>query len=258
MMDRPAATTDANCIRCGLCLSVCPTYREHLCETASPREVILAHKGLEGQLRLTPNLTEQMYSCMACMACTEICSVGVRPAELALSMRQIQEQAHPGAWKGPVFAGLIPHPGRMEWATLPIRLYQGLGVRRLPMRWAGASAATQASDLEAMLPSACPVLRQVLHPDLIADPRVIAWASSRLRGACCSPKGCGVRLTRNGCTVIARDIVAAACPPPMQPSGPVRGRNAGTSRLQPDLDAIVTDCAVRLDAPKVRRSALRR
>lgn len=72
-MDRPAATTDANCIRCGLCLSVCPTYREHLSETASPRgRVILARKGLEGQLRLTPNLIEQMYSCMACMACTEI------------------------------------------------------------------------------------------------------------------------------------------------------------------------------------------
>jgi ferredoxin len=71
-LEKPAEDTYLNCIRCGLCLAVCPTYREYLTETASPRgRVALARKGLEGQLELSPNLIEQMYGCFACMACNE-------------------------------------------------------------------------------------------------------------------------------------------------------------------------------------------
>ena len=44
-LEKPAEDTYLNCIRCGLCLSVCPTYREYLTETASPRgRVALASK----------------------------------------------------------------------------------------------------------------------------------------------------------------------------------------------------------------------
>jgi len=254
-MDKPAATADANCIRCGLCLSVCPTYREHLSETASPRgRVILARKGLEGQLRLTPNLIEQMYSCMACMACTEICPVGVRPAELALSMRQIQEQAHPRAWKGPVFAGLIPHPGRMEWATLPIRLYQGLGVRRLTYAIGLTRLLPRKlRDLEAMLPRlpARP-LRQVLPH------RTESRTESRYRVGfflgCAQSllfaegSAAAVRvLTRNGCTVITpRDVVCCGMPATGYGRKDLVRRHArrNIAAFEPhDLDAIVTDCA---------------
>ena len=130
-LEKPAENTYLNCIRCGLCLAVCPTYREYLKETASPRgRVALARKGLEGQLELSSNLSEQMYSCFSCMACDEICPVGIHPAELALSMRHIQEQIKPSGWKHALFGKLIPRPGRMEAATLPLRLYQALGIRR--------------------------------------------------------------------------------------------------------------------------------
>ena len=91
---KPDESTYHNCIRCGLCLAVCPTYREYLKETTSPRgRVALARKGLEGQLELSPNLVEQMYGCFDCMACNDLCPVGIRPADLALSMRHVQEHA---------------------------------------------------------------------------------------------------------------------------------------------------------------------
>lgn len=81
---------------------------------------------MEGELELSPNLIEQMYGCFACMACNELCPVGIRPADLALSMRQIQEQLHPAGWKQTLFQGLIPYPGRMDTVTWPLRVYQSL------------------------------------------------------------------------------------------------------------------------------------
>ena len=129
---KPEESAYLNCIRCGLCLATCPTYREYLKETASPRgRVALARKGLEGQLEISPNLIEQMYSCFDCMACNDLCPVGIRPADLALSMRHVQEQIRPAQWKDWLFGKIISHPGRMEMATWPLRLYQKLGIRRL-------------------------------------------------------------------------------------------------------------------------------
>ncbi len=62
------------CIRCGLCLSACPIYREHLIETQSPRgRVALIRKMVEGDLKPSPYLTDQMYQCMACLACNTAC-----------------------------------------------------------------------------------------------------------------------------------------------------------------------------------------
>lgn len=142
------------CIRCGLCLSVCPTYREFLTETASPRgRVALTRKGLEGELQLSPNLFEQMYACFGCLACNEICPVGIRPADLAMEMRVVQEEVRPARWKRPLFHGLIPHPSRMEWATLPLRLYERLGLRRLVYALGlRRLMPARLRDLEAMLP----------------------------------------------------------------------------------------------------------
>jgi glycolate oxidase iron-sulfur subunit len=153
-VQKPAETDYLNCIRCGLCLAVCPTYREYLKEVPSPRgRVALARKGLEGQLELTPNLIEQMYGCFACMACNEICPVGIRPADLALSMRHVQEQLRPAAWKRPLFQGLLRNANRMELATLPLRLYQRSGLRRLVYMLAlNRLLPRKLRDLEAMLP----------------------------------------------------------------------------------------------------------
>lgn len=153
-ISKPSESQYLNCIRCGLCLAVCPTYREYLSETASPRgRVALARKGLEGELELSPNLARQMYACFDCMACNEICPVGIRPADLALEMRHVQEQIQPAPWKDALFGGLIPKPGRMEFATLPLRLYEQLGLRRLVYTLGLRKLLPgRIRDVEAMLP----------------------------------------------------------------------------------------------------------
>ena len=51
-LKKPDESAYLNCIRCGLCLAVCPTYREGLKETASPRgRVALARERARGTAR---------------------------------------------------------------------------------------------------------------------------------------------------------------------------------------------------------------
>jgi len=252
---RPDESQYLNCIRCGLCLSVCPTYREYLSETASPRgRTALARKGLEGEFELSPNLIEQMYSCFACMACNDACPVGIRPADLAVGMRQVQEQNQPAEWKQTLFGGLIPKPGRMELATLPLRLYEQLGLRRvlytlglrkvLPPRM---------RDMEAMLPRLPQrPLRQVL-PE-------VTEAKGKNRNQVGFFLGCAqslmfadessatVRvLARNGSTVITpKETVCCGMPAAgygRQDLVMEQAQHNIALYEQADVETIITDCA---------------
>lgn len=217
----PEESQYLNCIRCGLCLSVCPTYREYLSETASPRgRVALARKGLEGELALTPNLIEQMYGCFACMACDEACPVGIHPADLALSMRQMQEQRSPARWKQTLFGWLIPRPRRMELTTLPLRLYQALGMRRLVHALSlHRPLPARVRDLEAMLPRLPQrPLRQVLPEITPAKGESLRRVGFFLGCAqslmFANQSASTIRvLAHNGCTVITpREVVCCGMP----------------------------------------------
>jgi glycolate oxidase iron-sulfur subunit len=199
-----------NCIRCGLCLAICPTYREDLSEIASPRgRVALARKGLEGELELTPNLIEQMYACFDCLACNAICPVGIRPANLALDMRLMQEQNHPKSWKNILFGQIVPQPERMELATWPLRLYEKLGVRRLVyVLGLHRLLPGKLRDLEAMLPRLPRrPLRQVF-PEITEATGEKRYRVGFFLGCAQSlmfadESAAAVRvLARNGCTVI--------------------------------------------------------
>ncbi len=217
----PSESSYLNCIRCGLCLASCPTYREYLTETASPRgRVALARMALEGRLRLSPNLMDQMYSCFACMACGDICPVGIRPADLALSMRHVQEQIEPAKWKGPLFGGVLSRAGRMEAASLPLRLYEMLGIRRLVhVLGLGRLLPQQLRDMEAMLPR-IPVrpLRRVL-PEITeaigtGQRRVGFFLGCAQSLLFADQSAATVRvLARNGCAVVTpKDVECCGMP----------------------------------------------
>jgi glycolate oxidase iron-sulfur subunit len=254
-LEKPAESDYLNCIRCGLCLSVCPTYQEYLNETASPRgRVALARKGLEGQLELSPNLIEQMYGCFACMACNEACPVGIRPAELTLAMRFVQEQRQPAGWKETLFKGLIPHPWRMEAATLPLRLYQNLGVRRLVYALRLTRLLPdQLRDMEAMLPRLPQrplrrVLPQIIEARGENKHRVGFFLGCAQSLLFADESAATVRvLSRNGCTVVTPKEVEC-CGMPAHGYGRLDlVRKAAKHNIavfeKSDLDVIVTDCA---------------
>jgi glycolate oxidase iron-sulfur subunit len=254
-IEKPAEADYLNCIRCGLCLAVCPTYREHLNEIAGPRgRVALARKSLEGELTLSPNLVKQMNACFACLACNEICPVGIHPAELTLSMRYVQEQVKPTGWKQTLFGDLISHPGRMEAATLPLRLYEHSGIRKLIYQLSLTRLLPpQVRVMEAMLPHLPQrPLRQTL-PE-----KTDAYSQSRFRVGFFL--GCAQNLlfveeskatvrvlARNGCTVITpRDV--QCCGMPARGYGRLdlvraQAKHNIATFEKANVDLIITDCA---------------
>jgi glycolate oxidase iron-sulfur subunit len=254
-LKKPEESSYHNCIRCGLCLAVCPTYREYLKETASPRgRVALARKGLEGQLELSPNLIEQMYGCFACMACNELCPVGIRPADLALSMRHVHEQIHPAKWKQWLFGGLLSHARRIEMATAPLRLYEKLGIRRL-IYLLGLKQLLPGKlrDIEAMLPRIPQrplrrILPEVTKPNGEARYRVGFFLGCAQSLLFANQSAATLRvLARNGCTVITPKE-AECCGMPAKGYGRMdltekQARHNIAVFERCNADFIVTDCA---------------
>jgi Fe-S oxidoreductase len=78
-LQRSAAEEAIHCVRCGLCLSVCPGYRESLIETDSPRaRVALVRAIKEGLLEApTDGYSDVFFRCLLCGACTFVCPSGV-------------------------------------------------------------------------------------------------------------------------------------------------------------------------------------
>lgn len=236
-------------------MAVCPTYREHLSETASPRgRVALARKGLEGDFELSPNLIEQMYACFDCMACNEICPVGIRPADLALALRDLQEQIHPTGWKQTLFDGLIPKPNRMEVATWPLRLYERVGLRRLVYALGMCKMLPgKLRDLEAMLPHLPQhPLRRIL-PEITQASGERKYRAGFFLGCAQSLMFAGesaatVRvLARNGCTVVTPKQTVC-CGMPAKGYGRqdlVRTQARFNIELfeKAKVEVVVTDCA---------------
>lgn len=145
-----------HCGRCGLCLAVCPTYRDTGLETQSPRgRVAMIKAALQGTLSLGENLREHAYHCMDCRACETACPPGVRVGRAVIALRAQMEKGRPQPLlKNIILHHLLPHPERLEYALFPLRLYQRTGLERL----------LRASGLVNHLPGPLPLMARLLPP----------------------------------------------------------------------------------------------
>jgi glycolate oxidase iron-sulfur subunit len=246
-----------HCIRCGLCLSVCPTYKESLRETESPRgRVALVTKALDSELTLSDNFVDHMYKCLACLACNDICPVGIKPADLCLGARYVIHQARKQPWFKPlVFRGLFPRTGALELMVKPVALYDRTGLRRV-INGVGLTRIlpAQLRDMERMLPGKLP-LRGARHQipalTLARGERraTVAYFLGCIQGVMMAD-GCKASvevLAENGCDVTT-PANAKCCGMPMMGYGDKEEARAMARHnidlfLGLDVDAIVSDCA---------------
>jgi len=74
-----AALADADlCVKCGLCLPHCPTYRLSAHEADGPRgRIALAQGLLTGAVTASPVLAAHLDGCLSCRACEAVCPAKV-------------------------------------------------------------------------------------------------------------------------------------------------------------------------------------
>ena len=127
----------SKCIRCGLCLNSCPTYRELGVEMDSPRGRIYQMIQVErGRLPLGESFVKHIDLCLDCRACETACPSGVEYGRLVESVRGQIEKYYRRPWlesvmRGFFFRHLLPHRGRLNLAGKLLRFYQRTGLERL-------------------------------------------------------------------------------------------------------------------------------
>ena len=148
------------CIRCGLCLTSCPTYVLSMHESEGPRgRVGIARALTEGHLQVTADLVEHESNCRVCDACSAVCPAGVHMDPLQVVLRSAIEPQQKRRWwqralRGFVFGWLFMDMAHFRLIVRLLWLYQ-----LLHLRWTARLVGM--ADLDRLLP---PLPRNFLVP----------------------------------------------------------------------------------------------
>jgi len=99
------------CVKCGMCLAECPTYRLEANENESPRGRLALIEGLvHGRLEPDQGLLAHLDHCLGCRRCERICPSQVRYGYLIDEARDLL----PGQRR---WAALAQSPSLLRWGT---------------------------------------------------------------------------------------------------------------------------------------------
>lgn len=120
------------CVRCGNCTELCPTFAESLAEGRGPRgRIALLQRLQTGDLPRSRTLDDRIFSCMLCGACNDRCPAGIRITEAVYAGRQsLRRQSGPIDFTATFIRHAFRHAPQ---AFRLFRALQGLGSLR-PLR----------------------------------------------------------------------------------------------------------------------------
>ncbi len=212
--DRPSNEIIDACVRCGFCLTSCPTYVETRVETSSPRGRIYLMKAVsEGRLDVTsPGFVHQMYECLDCRACEAVCPSGVQYGKLVEPARDQVERHVPRPplqrlARAATFRLLFKDMRLFRVVSHAFRIYQRSGLQWL-VRRSGVLGPLGLEETESLLPRMSGrffVLEAPVYPALgERRARVAMFAGCVMSTAFAPTDAATVRvLRRNGCAVVA-------------------------------------------------------
>ena len=138
----------SDCVHCGFCLPVCPTYQLWGEEMDSPRGRIhlmtqILDGAAAGETMASEAAATHLDRCLGCMACVPACPSGVQYDRLIGAARGWSEEPPGGVAPAPlpprslraraaraaIFA-TFPYPARLRLLTRPLRAAQRTGVIR--------------------------------------------------------------------------------------------------------------------------------
>jgi glycolate oxidase iron-sulfur subunit len=83
----------SQCIHCGMCLAVCPTYDLTKLERSSPRgRIKMITSVARGEIHISKIFSEEMNFCLDCQACETACPAGVKYGKLVESARVLIDE----------------------------------------------------------------------------------------------------------------------------------------------------------------------
>ncbi len=164
-----------DCVHCGLCLPVCPTYRLTGNEAASPRgRIYLMRAFAEKRIEPAVDTIGEIDRCLVCRACETVCPSGVQFGEMMELTRDLVESTPARSGfsfrvKRAFFRHVLPHPARVRWMAMLLRFYRESGLRGL-LRKLGLIELFGAKTVlrDQLLPTIPPLAQRVEPPAVTA------------------------------------------------------------------------------------------
>lgn len=152
-----------SCIRCGLCLTSCPTYVLSGNEAEGPRgRVAMARALVEGEMDLTEDLIRHEQNCLVCDACTAVCPAGVSMDPIQVALRtaiepqlEPERPLHQRGMRRLVFRRVFASMRIFRLLVRSLGLYQRSGLQWAARR-SGLLRVMRLAETEALLPGGLP------------------------------------------------------------------------------------------------------
>jgi glycolate oxidase iron-sulfur subunit len=179
------------CMRCGMCMSVCPIYATEKNEASVARGKIgIAEAVIAGDLALDdPQVIDVLFNCLVCKTCMQSCPSGVQFDRIILGLRAAVVEKNGLPWLKTAIFGALKQPAVLDGAMKVGAALQGLVFRdqprfravspRSPFALLGKDAGLDGDRLFPA-PSANPLRHRV--PETIAAPEAPAL-QARMRVA---------------------------------------------------------------------------